>query len=243
MKSQTMRALIVVPALALAAGGFVAAHAAEPASSAASAYGPGYEMGPGMMNGSGPWGNAPGRGGYGPGAGYHRGGPGAYGGGSPGRGFANGAPWMMGGGYGGYGMGPGMMGGGYGGYGMGSGMMGGGYGGYGMGPRMWAYGAGSVLALNDAQQKKIEAIEDAQFKKQWALMPQMRAAIEESWRNFEAGKIDVDAAMKAAKAMEDVRLQMLRNHLETIKQIDAVLTPEQRAKLQKMGPWDSQEGE
>lgn len=241
MNKKTMRALIAAPALALAASGFVATYAAEPASSAAPAYGPGYEMGPGMM------------GGYGPGTGYHRSGPGAYGPGSPGRGFGYGAPWMMGGGYGGYGMGPGMMGGGgYGGYGMGPWMMDGGYGGYGMGPwimggrygmgpGMWGFGAGSALALTEAQQQKIAAIEDAQFKKQWALIPQMRSAMVGSRRNFETGKIDVDAAMKSAKAMEDLRLQMLRNHLETIKQIDAVLTPEQRAKLQRARSWGLQQ--
>ncbi|WP_156030225.1 Spy/CpxP family protein refolding chaperone [Thiomonas sp. FB-Cd] len=238
MNKQTMRALVAAPALslALAAGGFVATHAAEPASSAAPSYGPGYGMGPGMMGGYGPWGNAPGGGGYASGAGYHRGGPGGYGPGSSARGFGYGAPWMMGGGYGGFGMGPWMMGGGYGGYGMGPWMMGGGYGGYGM----WGHGAGAALGLTDAQQQKIAAIEDAQFKKQWALMPQMHAAMLASSRNFEAGKIDVDAAMKSAKAMEDLRLQMLRNHLEAVKQIDAVLTPEQRAKLQQGRPWRSQ---
>jgi Spy/CpxP family protein refolding chaperone len=45
--------------------------------------------------------------------------------------------------------------------------------------------------------------------------------------------------MKSAKAMEDLRLQMLRNHLEAVKQIEAVLTPEQRAKLQQGRPWGS----
>ncbi|MBW4047371.1 MAG: periplasmic heavy metal sensor [Proteobacteria bacterium] len=228
MNKQTMRALVATPALALAlaAGGFVATHAAEPASSAAPAHGPGYGMGPGMMGGNGPWGNAPDGGGYGPGAGYHRGGPGGYGPGSHARGFGYGAPWMMGGGYGGNGMGPWMMGGGY--------------GSCGMGPGMRRHGAGAALGLTDAQQKKIATIEDAQFKKQWTLMPQMHAAMLASSRAFEAGTIDVDAAMKSAKAMEDLRLQMLRNHLEAIKQMDAVLTPEQRAKLHQGRPWRSQ---
>ncbi|MDE2255387.1 MAG: Spy/CpxP family protein refolding chaperone, partial [Betaproteobacteria bacterium] len=110
---------------------------------------------------------------------------------------------------------------------------------YGMGPGAWGHGAGAALGLTDAQQKKIAAIEDAQFKKQWALMPQMHAAMVASSRNFESGTIDVDAAMKSAKAMEDLRLQMLRNHLEAVKQIEAVLTPEQRAKLQQGRPWGS----
>lgn len=222
MNKQAVRALIAAPvlSLALATSGFVAAHAAEAASAAAPAYGPG------MMGGYGP-----GRAGYGPGTGYHRGWRGGYDQGSPAGGCGDGAPWTRGGGYG---MGPWMMGGGYGGFGWGSGMMGGGYR---MGPGVWRHGAGPGLGLTDAQQKKIDAIEDAQFKKQWALMPQMHAAMLASRRNFETGKINVDAAMKSAKAMEDLRLQMLRNHLETIQQIDAVLTPAQRAKLQQGRPW------
>ena len=228
MNKQTIRALIAAPVLALAAGGFVATQAAEPASAVAPApgYGPGYPMGPGMMGGYGPGAaaSAPGRAGYGPGAGYHRRGPGGYGPGASGRGDGYGGPWMMGDDYGGYGMGWGMMGGGY---GMGPSMMGG----YGR------FAAG--LNLSDAQQKKIAAIEDAQFKKQWALMPQMRAAMVDYSRDVIGTEINVDAAMKAAKAVDGLRLQMLRNHLETTNQINAVLTKEQRVQLQRFRPWNS----
>lgn len=234
MNKQTLRALVAVPALALAAA-TASAQAAGTASSPTPAYGPGYGpgygMGPGMMGGYGPGGWQRGGPGYGPGAG-NRGGPG-YGGGWGGYGMG---PWMMGGGYGGYGgwgMGPGMMGGGYGGWGMGRGMMDG-FGGYGR----WGVGPGlAALNLTDAQVKKIEAIEEAQAKKQWALMTQMHDAMISGWRNFDRANIDVDAAMKTAKAVSDVRLLMMRNQLETQKQIQGVLTKEQQQQLRQYGPW------
>ena len=134
---------------------------------------------------------------------------------------------MMGG-YGGYG--PGMMGG-YGG-GFGPAMMAG-YGGYGMGPWMMggfgAYGGWGVNPqLSDAQRTKVVGIEKALFDKQWPLMQSMQKVMFESWGQAADGKLDVDAIMKRATALSQVRLQMLRNRLEAAKQIDAVLTPQQR---------------
>jgi Spy/CpxP family protein refolding chaperone len=132
-------------------------------------------------------------------------------------------PWMMGAGYGGWGggYGPGMMGG-FGGYGMGPWMMGLGYGGLG-GP----YG----IKLSDAQIQKIEAIEKAQFDKQWLLMRDMQQTMVGAWGANNASGLDVDAVMKRATALSNLRLQMLRNRLEAQKQIDAVLTKDQRERL------------
>jgi Spy/CpxP family protein refolding chaperone len=196
---------------------------APPTTAQSDAYGPGYGygMGPGMMGGYGP--------GYAGGA-WQRGAVGTH----P-RGWAHG-------GYGGYGgFGPGMMGG-YGGYG--PGMMGGygggfgpvmmaGYGGYGMGPWMMggfgAYGGWGVNPqLSDAQRTKVVGIEKALFDKQWPLMQSMQKVMFESWGQAADGKLDVDAIMKRATALSQVRLKMLRNRLEAAKQIDAVLTPQQR---------------
>ena len=196
---------------------------APPTTAQSDAYGPGYGygMGPGMMGGYGP--------GYAGGA-WQRGAVGTH----P-RGWAHG-------GYGGYGgFGPGMMGG-YGGYG--PGMMGGygggfgpammaGYGGYGMGPWMMggfgAYGGWGVNPqLSDAQRTKVVGIEKALFDKQWPLMQSMQKVMFESWGQAVGNKLDVDAIMKRATTLSQVRLQMLRNHLEAAKQIDAVLTPQQR---------------
>ena len=66
------------------------------------------------------------------------------------------------------------------------------------------------------------------FDKQWPLMQSMQKVMFESWGQAADGKLDVDAIMKRATALSQVRLQMLRNRLEAAKQIDAVLTPQQR---------------
>jgi Spy/CpxP family protein refolding chaperone len=236
MTTQTLRKLLVVPAVALAATAF-AAQPGNAADASTTNGAPGY--GPGMMGGPGSGGGAPGIPGRG-GPGYGRGSPSMMGGGyGGGYGMSQG---MMDGGYGGYGMGPGMMGGGYGGYGMGPGMMGGGYGGYGMGPGMMGGGYGgyrlaAILNLTDAQQKKIQAIEDAHAKKQWDLMTTLHHEMLSAERNSDSNDVNVDAIMKGAKSIADTRLEMLRNRLETGKEIRAVLTQEQQHKLQQMRGW------
>ncbi len=212
MNKQALRILVVASAMALAT---VSAQAAGTASApSAPAYGSAYVPG-----GMGPWM----MGGYGPAAGYGRGpgrgyGPGAAGG-SGGWGMG---PWMMGG-YGGWGgYGPGMMTG-FGGWGMGPWMMGSGFGGWG-----GAYGG---IHLSDAQIQKIDAIEKAQFDKQWPLMRDMQQTMFGAWAVNNASGLDVDAVMKRATALSNLRLQMLRNRLEAQKQIDAVLTKDQRERL------------
>ncbi len=238
--------LVAAPVMILGAAALpalAAGTASAPATTARSdAYGPGYGygygMGPGMMGGYGPgyaggawqrgavgphprgWahGGYGGYGGFGPGM---MGGYGGYGGFGPGmmRGYGGYGPGMMGG-FGGYGgFGPGMMAG-YGGYG--PGMMGGfgGYGGWGVNPQ-----------LSDAQRTKLVGIEKALFDKQWPLMQSMQKVMFESWGQAVGNKLDVDAIMKRATALSNVRLQMLRNRLEAARQIDAVLTPQQRDSL------------
>jgi Spy/CpxP family protein refolding chaperone len=153
---------------------------------------------------------------YGPGYGYGMG-PGMMGGYGPG--YAGGA-WQRGavgphargwarGGYGSYGgFGPGMMGG----FGA--------YGGWGVNPK-----------LTDAQRTKVVSIEKALFDKQWPLMQSMQKVMFEAWGQAAGDKFDVDAIMKRATALSDLRLQMLRNRLEAVRQMDAVLTPQQRESL------------
>lgn len=204
--------------LALAAAAALApVHAAQPPASAASAapaWGPGAMAayhggyGPGMMGGGyGPAAMARVHGGYGPGAmaAFH----GAYG------------PGMMVGFHGGYG--PGMMagyGGGCGyGYGMMSGRHGYGHGSWMVGSNRGAYGP----ALNDAQLKRIRAIEKATFDRQWALAGKMHDLAFANVATGTGSRIDVDALMKQATALSNLRLQMMRNRLEAQQQIDAVL--------------------
>ncbi len=161
-------------------------------------------------------------GGYGPGPGM-MGGYGGYGMG----------PGMMGG-YGGYGMGPGMMGG-YGGYGMGPGMAGG-YGGYGMGPGMMGgYGANAAGALNltDDQREKTTKIQEALSTKHWDLMGKMQEHQFKLRELLASGKADDAAIGKAYKNIEGLRQQMWASGADAQKQMDAVLTKEQRDQLQR----------
>lgn len=160
-----------------------------------------------------PYGMGPGMmGGYGYGPGYGMG-PGMMGGYGPGYGMG---PGMMGG-YGpGYGMGPGMMGG----YGMGPGMMwGGGYGGYG------------IPNLTDEQRTKLGKIEDEFRQKQFALMQSMHGLMWKDSGIYRDGKFDENAARKAYDEMANLRKQMFENSLAERKQIDSVLTPEQREQM------------
>jgi Spy/CpxP family protein refolding chaperone len=166
----------------------------------------GYGMGPGMMGG---WG-----GGYGMGPGMMGGWGGGYG---PGYGMGPGMMGGWGGGYGpGYGMGPGMMYG-YGpGYGMGPGMM------YGYGP----YGAG--LNLTDEQRSKISKIQEDFRSKQWDLMGKMHDAYA-----HRADAADDAAANKADDQITQLQQQMIGNAAAARKQMDAVLTKEQRQRLRR----------
>jgi Spy/CpxP family protein refolding chaperone len=155
---------------------------------------------------------------------------------------------MMGPGFGGYGMGPGMMGG-YGGYGPGGGMMGGyggyrmgpgamgGYGGYGMGPG--AFGgidsdAIARLGLNDQQRSQVTTIQDAVRKTNREVMDKMhdemvklRSAANPS------GKKDWDAVLAANRRMSELRQQLAENSIKATRDIEAVLTPEQRARFEQ----------
>jgi len=161
---------------------------------------------PSMMGGYGP--------GYGPGYGM---GPGMMGGYGPGYARGYGPAYGMGpgmmGGYGpGNGMGPGMMGG-YGmgpgmmgGYGMGPGMMGG-YGqGYGMGPGMMG-GCGGGYGYNALN------LSDAQRDK--------------------IAKIEQETARSQWEIMSKMREAAIQGAVEAQKQIDAVLTKEQREQLKR----------
>ena len=229
-KKRLALGLVAAPVVILGAAALpvmAAGTASAPATTAQSdAYGPGYGygMGPAMMGGYGP--------GYAGGA-WQRGSAGAHPHPWAHGGYGGYGPSMMGG-YGGYGgFGPGMMAG-YGGYGgVGPGMMAG-YGGYGPGMMggFGGYGGWGVNPqLSDAQRTKLVGIEKALFDKQWPLMQSMQKVMFESWGQAVGNKLDVDAIMKRATALSNVRLQMLRNRLEAARQIDAVLTPQQRDSL------------
>lgn len=140
------------------------------------------------------------------------------------------------GGYGygpGYGMGPAMMGG-YGGYGhgfrygMGPGMM------YGYG-RGYGAGPGFALDLTDAQHAKIDKIQQDTATKQWELMAKLQDERVRLDRLYYSDKRDGAAVGKSYKAISGLRQQMFDNSLAARKQIDGVLTKEQREQLSSGG--------
>jgi Spy/CpxP family protein refolding chaperone len=192
---------------------------------AAFAQSPGQETRPGPGYGMGPGGGY----GYGPGYGYGMG-PGMMGPGWQG-GYGMG-PGMMGSygqGYG-YGMGPGMMGN-YG-YGMGPGIMGGFGPDYGMGSGMFGgYGTRNDLNLSAEQRSKIAKIQNDVRRKHWEIMGKMQD--EQALMNelYYSEPRDDAALSKSYRKMTDLRYEMFDLSLSAQKQIDAVLTKEQRDKL------------
>jgi Spy/CpxP family protein refolding chaperone len=165
----------------------------------------------------------------GPGSGY---GPGMMGGYGPGM-MGGYGPGMMGG------YGPGMMGGGYGpggGGGYGPGMMGGGTGrGFG--------GPFAALDLTDEQQDKLFAIREDNRRKNFERMSQVRSEAFKLRRMYDAEGVDSKALLEQQKKVDDLRREMLASRLEMRKQVESVLTPEQRKQARQFGPWWAQEDE
>jgi Spy/CpxP family protein refolding chaperone len=143
----------------------------------------------------------------------------------------------------GYGYGPGGMGGGYGqgmmgGYG--AGMMGGG------GPGMmggYGRGGGPMAALNltDEQQDKLFALQEANRKKNWDTMSTMRSEMFKLRRMYNAESVDSKALLEQQKKVDDLRRQVLASRLDMRKQMESVLTPEQRKQMRQFGPWWARE--
>ncbi|WP_373019750.1 Spy/CpxP family protein refolding chaperone [Thiomicrorhabdus sp.] len=184
--------------------------------------GPGYGMGYGMMGQ-----------GYGPGPGY---GPGYHMG--PGYGMGYGPGYHMGPGYGmGYGMHPG-YGMGYGmhpGYGMGPGygMMGGMGPGYGMmGP-----GYGTGIKLSKDQQKSIDKIRKDLFKEQRNNMREMWQEQKRLGDLMTADKEDPKAIQEAYGRISNLQEKSFRKRMEMQKQMDGVLTDEQKKQMRQSYPY------
>jgi Spy/CpxP family protein refolding chaperone len=136
---------------------------------------------------------------------------------------------MMGGGYG-----PGMMGGG----GYGPGMMGGGYG-RGM---MGGYGGGlAALNLTDEQQDKIFAIQEDHRRKNFDTMSKVRSETFKLRRMYGADSVDAKSIVDQQKKVDDLRRAMLASRLDSRKQVESVLTAEQRKQFRQFGPWWMQE--
>jgi Spy/CpxP family protein refolding chaperone len=130
-------------------------------------------------------------------------------------------PGMMGGyGYGPGGYGPGMMRG----YGYGSGMMGGGY------------GSLSALNLTSEQTDKVLAIQEENRSRNWGTMGEMRTEMFKLRQMYYSDKLDANAYADQQKKVDELRRQILKSQLEARKQIEAILTPEQRKQFRQFGP-------
>lgn len=174
-----------------------------------SGYGPGMMEGdtgegPRMMRGYGPGDDA--------GDGYWPGMMGGYGPGMMGS-------WCVPGIMGGYSAGPGMMGG----YGYGPGMMWGGRRGMGA----------NIPDLTDDQHNKIAEIQKDYRQKQWPLMQSMHELQFQQGSTTRDDKFDEQAARKAFDARESLHKQMFENRIQMQKRMDEVLTPKQRAQIQR----------
>ena len=136
----------------------------------------------------------------------------------------------------GYGYGPGMMGGGY-----GQGMMGGG--GYGPGYGRGGGFGGPMAALNltDEQQEKIFALHEDQRRKSFDTMSKMRSETFKLRRMYNADNVDSKAVIEQQRKVDDLRRQVLSSRLDMRKQMESVLTPEQRKQARQFGPWWARE--
>ncbi len=129
-----------------------------------------------------------------------------------------------------YGMGPGMMGG----YGMGPGMMGGQGSGYGMVPGMMdGYASRADLNLTAEQRTKIARIQNDVRRKHWDLMGKMQDEQAQMNEQYYSDQRDDAPLSKSYRDMSELRQQMFDLSLGARRQIDAVLTQEQRDKLKR----------
>lgn len=120
------------------------------------------------------------------------------------------------------------------GYGMGAGMMGAGImgGGYGMGPGC-THAPYAGLDLTPEQQKTIAGIHEEASKAMWQLMGTVHGQGHPMPGLFGLGPWDEVETRKSFQAMAEVQQAVFELQLNTRKKVDAVLTKEQREKLNR----------
>jgi len=119
-------------------------------------------------------------------------------------------------------------------YGMGPGMMGGQGSGYGMGPNMMdGYVSRADLNLTAEQRSKIAKIQNDVRRKHWDLMGKMQDEQAQMNEQYNSDQRDDAPLSKSYRDMSELRQQMFDLSLSARRQIDAVLTQEQRDKLKR----------
>lgn len=124
------------------------------------------------------------------------------------------------------GYGPGMMG-----YGPGmmngEGMM--------MSPGMMGGPMLASLHLTDAQEDKLFALHEQMRTKNFGTMGKLHTEQFKLQRLLKADSVDSKAVLEQQKKVDEVRREMFASHLEMRKQVEAILTPEQRKQLKESG--------
>ena len=113
-------------------------------------------------------------------------------------------------------------------------------GGYGRG------GYGSPLAalnLTDEQQDKLFALQEDHRRKNSDTMSKMRSETFKLRRMYNAESVDSKSLLEQQKKVDDLRRQVLASRLEMRKQMEGMLTPEQRKQMRQLGPWWAREDE
>jgi Spy/CpxP family protein refolding chaperone len=80
------------------------------------------------------------------------------------------------------------------------------------------------------------AIQEENRRKNWDTMGKMRAEQFRLRSMYNADSVDPQAFAEQQKKVDDLRRQMIVSRLESRKQVEAVLTPEQRKQFRQFGP-------
>ena len=106
---------------------------------------------------------------------------------------------------------------------------------------MWGYGRGYggghgfALDLTDEQRAKIDKIQQDTAGKQWDLMAKLQDEQVRLNQLYYSDKRDSAAVSKSFQTISGLRQQMFDNSLAARKQMDGVLTKEQREQLRSGG--------
>ena len=100
----------------------------------------------------------------------------------------------------------------------------------------------AALNLSEDQREKISAIQEAQRKKNWATMGEVRSEQFKLRGMYGAEKLDADKLVEQQKKVDALRQQMFKSRVETHNQVAAVLTPEQRKQMRQFAPWWMEQG-
>jgi Spy/CpxP family protein refolding chaperone len=68
-------------------------------------------------------------------------------------------------------------------------------------------------------------------------MSKLRSEMFKLRRMYYADNLDSKALVDQQRKVDDLRRQMLASRLEMRKQVESVLTPEQKKQIRQFGPW------